>query len=948
MAIKIPIVTEFKNKGVKDAERTLASFGKSVGVAFAAAGAALGVAGAGIVAFGKDAVGAASTLEESLNAVRVAYGDASKDIVKLGEDAATRLGVTQSAFNAAAVRFSAFAERVVGDGGDVTGFLDDITTRAADFASVFNIDVAEALQVFQSGLSGEAEPLKRFGINLLDSEVKAYALRAGIGAVGRELTETEKVQARYGLLMESTNKTAGDFANTSDSLANSQRILQASFQDLQADVGTALLPVMADLSREFADMLPTLKSALTPAAEALAEAFRTSVLPAIRDFTEWLASPEGTEAVKDLVNSIVTGITEFAKFTVEVIKNKDEIIKNIGFALALGGAIKTITTVTDLSRAAMLLFNVALKANPIGMLITALGLAAVAVVVFTKEVTEAEKAIKKKTNNTIKLRQEQIQLMEKIKQGGIEVNAYKKRLKLVGDELMQVKTGMSTSAGEANRFSNALKNSLPNLSKYRSQLGDTRVDAQRLVEAQRELAYYMNGGKPGTYKPMGTTPAGGGGGGGKSPAQEAADAAKAVSKLIKDSREKVVKAEQDYRKAVSEANREYLENEKKIRADFAGKVADIIQQSKDRIRDAFKSVAGFGIGSFLNIFKTAEDERKRAFEDAQKAAKDAGKAFTDSFVAADPLKAFLDSLRNKVAQNKRVLETSGKLLEAGFSQSFIEQIITTGEDGGLALAEGLLASNPEIIKEVQDLYQNIENIAETGADSLADTLYEKQGLASRQLNELLAKTQNDLLDALNKNYDDYLGALDTAAEALRDAIKTISDDFDDEIEGMNGKLGGLGAAIKAFKESLGGKADDIIEQPQQRPPFANFDTAGIATTAAAVQDATGILIDSVDDLAGVFGYLNERIAGAQTYLTKNLDKAEQARAQGVLSSLIAQRSQLSDAVTTGTAVGTVININVKTSSDQSLAMVGKTLGNTITKYVTTGGQVLVSSGSPVG
>lgn len=952
MAIKIPIVTEFKNKGVKDAERTLASFGKSVGVAFAAAGAALGVAGAGIVAFGKDAVGAASTLEESLNAVRVAYGDASKDIVKLGEDAATRLGVTQSAFNAAAVRFSAFAERVVGDGGDVTGFLDDITTRAADFASVFNIDVAEALQVFQSGLSGEAEPLKRFGINLLDSEVKAYALRAGIGAVGRELTETEKVQARYGLLMESTNKTAGDFANTSGSLANSQRILKASFEDLQAEVGTALLPVMADLSREFADMLPTLKSALTPAAEALAEAFRTSVLPAIRDFTEWLASPEGTKAVKDLVDAIVRGITEFAKFTVEVIKNKDEIIKNIGFALGLAGAIKTITTVTDVSRAAILLFNVALKANPIGMLITALGLAAVAVVVFTKEVTDAERALKKKTNNTIKLRQEQIQLMEKIKQGGIEVNAYKKRLKLVGDELMQVKTGLSTSAGEANRFNNALKNSLPSLSKYRSQLGDTRVDAQKLVEAQRELAYYMNGGKPGTYKPLGTTPpGGGGGGGGKSPAQEAADAFKAVSKLIKDSREKVVKAEQDYRKAVSEANREYLENEKKIRADFAGKVADIIQQSKDRIRDAFKSVAGFGIGSFLNIFKTAEDERKRAFEDAQKAAKDAGKAFTDSFVAADPLNAFLDSLRNKVTQNKRVLETSGKLLEAGFSQSFIEQIITTGEEGGLALAEGLLASNPEIIKEVQDLYQNIENIAETGADSLANSLYEKQGLASRQLNELLAKTQNDLLDALDKNYTDYLGSLDTAAEALREAIKSIADDFDDEIEAMNGQLGGLGAAVKAFKESLGTKVESILETPlpqTQLPTSTSPFTGGILTTIEQVQDATGILVDSVDDLSAVFAYLNERIKLAQTYLTKDLDKAEQARAQGVLSSLIAQRSQLSDAVTSGTAVGTVININVKTSSDQSLAMVGKTLGNTITKYVTTGGQVLVSSGSPVG
>jgi len=216
---------------------------------------AAGLGVAAVAGFVKSSVGAASDLEESLNAVSVAYGDATADVVALGENAATRLGVTQSDFNAASVRFSAFAGRVVGEGGNVAGFVDDVTTRAADFASVFNIDVSEALQVFQSGLSGEAEPLKRFGINLLDSEVKAYALRAGLIGVGEQMTEDIKTQARYGLLMESTANTAGDFANTSDGLANSQRILSANVTQLQADLGSVLLPVLADVT---SGMLPLL------------------------------------------------------------------------------------------------------------------------------------------------------------------------------------------------------------------------------------------------------------------------------------------------------------------------------------------------------------------------------------------------------------------------------------------------------------------------------------------------------------------------------------------------------------------------------------------------------------------------------------------------------------------------------------------------------------------
>ena len=245
---------------------------KSLGVVIAG-----GLAAAGVGNFVKESITAASDLEESLNAVSVAYGAASESVVALGEDAASRLGVTQADFNASAVRFSAFAERVVGEGGNVAGFVDDVTTRAADFASVFNIDVSEALQVFQSGLSGEAEPLKRFGINLLDSEVQAYALRSGLVAVGEQMTEDVKTQARYGLLMESTAKTQGDFANTSDGLANSQRILKAQFEDIQAEVGGPLLGAFAKLTQglipvveELAPVLVDVMGDLAPVIENIA------------------------------------------------------------------------------------------------------------------------------------------------------------------------------------------------------------------------------------------------------------------------------------------------------------------------------------------------------------------------------------------------------------------------------------------------------------------------------------------------------------------------------------------------------------------------------------------------------------------------------------------------------------------------------------------------------
>jgi hypothetical protein len=247
MALSIAILSEFNGDGIQRARKEFeqlegvgAKAGFALKKAMLPATAALGALAA---AAGKT-VNAASDLGESVNAVNVTFGDAAKDVLKLGENAAKTVGLSKRAFNGLAVQFSSFAYKIAGDGGDVTKVLQTITTRAADFASVMNIDVADAAAKFQSGLAGEAEPLKQFGIDISDASIKAFALANNIGDASGELTEQEKVLARYGSIMEQTDKTSGDFLNTSDSLANSQRTLEASLEDTQAAIGTALLPVV--------------------------------------------------------------------------------------------------------------------------------------------------------------------------------------------------------------------------------------------------------------------------------------------------------------------------------------------------------------------------------------------------------------------------------------------------------------------------------------------------------------------------------------------------------------------------------------------------------------------------------------------------------------------------------------------------------------------------------
>lgn len=205
-------------------------------------------AAAAVGQFAQDSIRAFSDLNESTNAVQVTFGDAAEGVLALGENAATSLGLANSEFNQLSVGFSAFVETIAAESdGDVVGTLDKLTTRIADFGSVMNIDIPEAAEKFRSGLAGETEPLRKFGIDVSAAAVKAKALELGLGGASGELTEQEKILARYELIMEQTNKTAGDFANTSDDLANKQRILDARFEDTKAAVGEGLVPAMTGL-----------------------------------------------------------------------------------------------------------------------------------------------------------------------------------------------------------------------------------------------------------------------------------------------------------------------------------------------------------------------------------------------------------------------------------------------------------------------------------------------------------------------------------------------------------------------------------------------------------------------------------------------------------------------------------------------------------------------------
>jgi phage-related protein len=375
---RIPIVSSFDDRGVREAESAFGKLGnaaKTVAKTVGILGAA--VAGASLV-IGKKAVDAASDLSESINAVNVTFGEAAEGILGLSEASARAVGLSSREFNAFAVQFGAFSKQIAGAEGDVIAVTEELTTRIADFASVMNLDVPEAAQVFQSSLAGETEPIRRFGIDLSAAAVELFALESGLIASKNEMTEAIKVQARYGLLMQSTAQMAGDFANTSDGLANQQRILAAEFDNAQARLGMFLLPAMeAFVGVLLSDGIPALNGFidwLGPKLEPAAEAFARVVSTARARIIELVGSlRETSNVIRDRFNREVEKATGFVK------EYEDELVVAAGAVAGITTALVAYQTATAAARgvtvaltAAQVALNVAMSANPVGIVVVAI------------------------------------------------------------------------------------------------------------------------------------------------------------------------------------------------------------------------------------------------------------------------------------------------------------------------------------------------------------------------------------------------------------------------------------------------------------------------------------------------------------------------------------------------------------------------------------------------
>lgn len=286
------------DRGLDRSEKKWKSYNK------VAVGAALGVVAAAAVG-AKKTIDAASAVNEQIDKNRDIFKSHGGEIVAWSKTMAKSAGISsRAALEATGVLGNMLTPMGIVP-GKAAAMSKTMVALAGDMASFNDASPEEVLQAMQSGLAGETEPLRRFGVFLSAAKVESEALRLGLvekikvdGDVadastrveiatrrvqeatqkhgktsiaakqatlalhsaenglekamqGKKstLTDAQKAQATYSILLRESSAAQGNYAKTAGSAANQERRIAAERENQAASIGRGLLPAYQALQR---------------------------------------------------------------------------------------------------------------------------------------------------------------------------------------------------------------------------------------------------------------------------------------------------------------------------------------------------------------------------------------------------------------------------------------------------------------------------------------------------------------------------------------------------------------------------------------------------------------------------------------------------------------------------------------------------------------------------
>lgn len=277
------------NTGVNKLSANLKNLVGALGLAFGAQE---------VIKFAKQTIDAASDLNETVSKSQQIFGTASKSVEQFASNSAKQFGMSKKAAIDAAASFGGIGKEAGLTGEDLSKFSTDLVALSADLASFGNTTPEEAALSLGAALRGEAEPIRKYNVTINEAALKQQALKMNLISTTKEgLNNQQKTLATHALILSKTSDAQGDFGRTAGGVANQQRIMSATLEDVQAKLGEKLLPA-------FQQGIQTLN-------EFVANADWDSIFGGLEEVINDVAEPWGEffDAIGDVYRALTAGLS---------------------------------------------------------------------------------------------------------------------------------------------------------------------------------------------------------------------------------------------------------------------------------------------------------------------------------------------------------------------------------------------------------------------------------------------------------------------------------------------------------------------------------------------------------------------------------------------------------------------------------------------------------------
>ena len=296
-------------------------------------------AGAAILDFAKQAVNAASDLQQAMGGVDAVFKGSAAQVHEWASDTTDSIRLPQSEFENLATIIGSQLKNAGVAMDDLAPKTKDLIQLGADLGSRFGKSTAEGVQALSSALKGEMDPLEAFGVTLNANAVNAEILALGLDTSTTAAAQSAKAQATLSVIMKQTADAQGAAASESDTYAAAQESLNEQWTNMLAAVGGPLLSTLASLMSALGGLLPIVTPLLVGVSElavALTE-IPGPALATIAAFSGWMVLQSFTQGAA-LIPTIMLNARVALMLAATAMKGFLASIGPIGWAiLAIGG-----------------------------------------------------------------------------------------------------------------------------------------------------------------------------------------------------------------------------------------------------------------------------------------------------------------------------------------------------------------------------------------------------------------------------------------------------------------------------------------------------------------------------------------------------------------------------------------------------------------------------------